>query len=320
MFTPTELRISRAAEGQAGHVTRQQLIAAGLHPSTIARRSADGRLVPVGARTFRAPWAPRTPFGDVVAATLDTGGVASHWTAAWLHGVTEHRDEVDVTVTRRGPMYERKRRFEEQPSVRVHSSTNLPAADVAVHEGVRVTSVARTGLGLAALVPHELDRKQLFDIVGKMVDQDLATDPWLWWLLAQRRCRGRNGVVELEAVLAARAKLGPTESWLEREVLRLLGEAGLPLPKTQRRIRRRGRFVARVDFVYEGSCVVIEALGYAHHRTRAQLRDDTMRANDLQLQGYVVLQFTFDQIVGAPRTMLASIEAALARSGHRRAA
>ncbi|CAN5609837.1 hypothetical protein BH10ACT1_BH10ACT1_12410 [soil metagenome] len=314
------VEIADVARRHAGHVTRALLAEVGVHAAAAARRTATGLLVPVGVGTFRLGSVGRTPFGDVAAATLDTGGVGSHWTAAWLRELVEPKPWVDVTVTRRGPMYQRPMVCAEQPITRVHSSTNLPRADVVERDGIPLTSVARTALGLAARVPFELSRERLGEVVGAMVDAQLATDPWLWWLLAQRRCRGRNGVTELEAVLAMRAELGATESWLEREVLRLVEAAGLPVPTTQRRIARRGRFVARVDFVYEPEHIVVEALGYAHHRTREQLQADTMRANALQLQGYLVLQFGYDQIVGAPASMLATIDEALGRVQHRRAA
>ncbi len=121
-------------------------------------------------------------------------------------------------------------------------------------------------------------------------------------------------VSELEAVLAERARLGPTESWLEREALRVLEEAGIPLPETQRVVRRSGRFAARVDFLYEGERIVIEALGYAFHRTEAQLRSDLERSNELQLQGYTVYQFTTRQIVCSPGLLARTVRQALAQA------
>lgn len=121
----------------------------------------------------------------------------------------------------------------------------------------------------------------------------------------------------MESVLAERARLGPTESWLEREVLRVLQSAGVRLPVTQRVVRRSGRFAARVDFSYEPDRIVLEALGYAHHRTRAQLEADTRRANELQLLGFDAYQFTTDQIVGSPASVVATTVEALTRAASR---
>ena len=119
----------------------------------------------------------------------------------------------------------------------------------------------------------------------------------------------------LEEVLASIERLAPTESWLERAVLEILRGAALPLPDTQRVIRRSGRFVARVDFVYEGPMVVIEALGYRFHRTKAQLDADVRRANQLQLLGYDVLQFTHDTIVRDPGALVDDVARALGPEG-----
>ena len=155
-------------------------------------------------------------------------------------------------------------------------------------------------LGLAALVPVELSQDALLQMVSKAIDAQLATDPWLWWLLEQRRCRGRNGVIALETALAARARLGPTESWLERELLRVLARYGIRLPRVQQVVCRRGRFVARVDFAYDIERIVIEALGYGHHRSKEQMEVDLARMNEIQLTGQAVLQFPTAHIVERP--------------------
>ncbi len=178
---------------QHGHVTRRQLIAAGMHPSTIWRHAAGGLLIPVGRNTFRLSSAVETRRGAVLAACLDAGGIASHRTAAWLHGFGPAPSMVELTVLKgrsmTGPATMNSRRRQ----VRIHSTTSLPAADVIHLTFIPTTSVARTTLGLAALVPKEINRRALFDQVSKAVDERLASDPWLWWLLTQRRCRGRNG-------------------------------------------------------------------------------------------------------------------------------
>lgn len=314
MEPTVERQMALLAARQEGHLTRAQLERIGLRRSTIIRRSDAGLLVPVGNRTFRLPSVPRSLRGDAVAATLDHGAVASHWTAAWLHGFAPHRPTLDITVVRSGPRSGLIRRGGESPDVRVHSTTSLPRGDVHRIGAIRLTSVARTTLGLAALVPTALEVGGLRRLVDATVDEGLATDPWLWWLLSERRCRGRNGVSAFESVLADRARLGPTESWLEREVLRILETAGLPLPTTQQVIRRRGRFAARVDFLYEPERVVVEAMGYTHHRTEEQVASDLARANELQVLGFDVYQFVTRQVVCDPASVVGTVRAALRRS------
>lgn len=298
------------AASQHGYLTRQDLDDLGWSRRVIQHRVADGELTHAGPRIFRLTAAPVTKLGIVYAATLVTGGVGSHRTGGWLHEMIEHLGIVDVTV---GPgSTTRPGRFVlSSTEVRVHATTSLPRDDVIEVKGVRTTSAARTALGLASLVPHELSQSDLLETLAVAVERKVATEAWLWWLLEHRRCHGRNGVVALEAALAELGRLGPTESWLEREFLRLIEEAGLPLPVTQRTISANGRFVARVDFTYEPDDLIIEVLGYAFHRTRTQLEADTRRANRLQLQGKRVLQFSYDQIVRDPASVLDTVHQAL---------
>jgi hypothetical protein len=307
--TPRGPAIERAAS-QHGYLSRQDLADLGWSRRVIQRRAVEGEIVRAGPGIFRLPAAPVTKLGAVFAATHLTGGVGSHRTSGWLHEMIEGLDVIDVVVGPGSPV--RPHRFGLDGSdVHVHATTSLPRDDVLMVKGVRATSIARTALGLASLVPHAMSERDLVDAMAVAVDRKMATEAWFWWMLEHRRIQGRNGVRALEAALAELGRLGPTESWLEREFLRLLAEAGIPLPKTQRTIAAAGRFVGRVDFIYDTHGVVIEVLGYAFHRTRAQLEADTRRANRLQLQGLQVLQFSYDQVVGDPASVLATVCSAL---------
>lgn len=308
MDPQTRSRIAALAAEQHGHITRDQLLRAGYSRSAIWRQGCDGHLLPAGRRTYRLPSSARSPDGDVLAACLDHDGVASHRTAAWLHGLVDRPPDVEVLV----PRLHRSWPPALSPSgVVVHTSTDLPVGDIVVVRGVPATSVARTLLCLGALVPRHLTQDALAAVLADACERGLASEAWLFWLLERRRIQGRDGVVAFEEALATRMALGPTESWLEREVLRILDEAGLPRPRVQRRVERRGRFVGRVDFAYDDPPLVVEALGYRHHRSRADLERDTRRANQLQLTGRSVLQFSYDQVVRDPGSVVGDVAAAL---------
>ncbi len=310
MSPSTEIAIASHARAQHGLVTRRQLVDAGLSPATVRRRVARGELVAVGVRTFRLASAIDGTATSVLAACLDRGAVASHRTAAWLHGLWALPSVIDVSVAKGRAM----RCDDGALPVIVHATTSLPPDDVVMVDGIPTTSIARTMLGLAALVPDEVDHDELVDVVARAIEDGKASLAWLTWLLEGRRCRGRNGVRALEAALDARVHLGPTESWLERRLLALVRSAGLPKPALQRTIPRQDGRAARVDFVYERQRIVIEVLGYAHHRTPAQLAADTMRANQLQVRGYRVLQLSSRTLDREPDAALAVIAAALAAS------
>ena len=293
------------AERQRGLVTRTDLVEIGLGRPAFRRLVSDGGLVAVGPRVFRVGGVRLDPASRTLAACLDLGAVASHRTAAWLHGFPGFAPPTVPEVLRRG------RNADHRSMVAVvHSTTWLPRDDLVEVDGIPCTSVARTLFSLAALVP-EIPLDRVRGAVDDAVRLRLASDPWLWWRLEKLRCSGRNGVTAFEAILTARAE-SPTESWLERETLRVLVAGGLAPPRCQARIRRRGAFVARVDFIYDDEQVIIEATGAVAHSTPTQRAADAKRRNALVTAGYTVLEFTYEQIVGEPASVVAQVRAALA--------
>ncbi|MEZ5140498.1 MAG: DUF559 domain-containing protein [Acidimicrobiales bacterium] len=245
-----------------------------------------------------------------MAAVLDSGGVLSHRSAAWLHGLPGFslgpRPEVTVPGGRIPCSCD---------LAQLHTTTFLPGDDRIVVRGIPTMTVARSLLSLASLDDADLLRSAVDDAVRLR----LASDRWLWWRLEHLRARGRGGIRALEAVLQRRADVGPTESWLEREVLEVLERAGVPLPAVQRRVRRRGAFVARVDFAYDDVPLVVEALGHTHHASELQLIRDAQRRNALQLEGFTVLEFLSDDVIRHPATVVRTILEARARLAEREA-
>ncbi|WCO65104.1 DUF559 domain-containing protein [Iamia majanohamensis] len=305
MRPDTQRAIAERARSQLGLVTRPQLQAMGLSHAAIENLEVVHRLEQTGHHVFRIAGVPTSFEQRVLAACLDTDGVASHRTAARLHRLHGWSTSglVEVSV-------ERRRHHAGHPLGVVHTSTNLPPDDV-VHVGpIPCTGVARTFLGLAALAP-EVPVDRIRSSLDAAARDGLVSDAWLWWRLERLRCRGRNGVSVMEEVLRRREHLGPTESWLEHRFLELLEADGLPLPVVQRRIRRRGSFVARVDARWDDRAVVVELDGHASHSTREQLDRDQRRRNELTLAGDTVLVFTYDHVVRDPADILRTVRGAL---------
>jgi predicted transcriptional regulator of viral defense system len=71
------------------------------------------------------------------------GAVLSHTSAAALHGLREEGPRTHVTVRRPGPHSSER--------IVVHRTRRLDPADVTSIDGIRVTTIARTTLDLAAL-------------------------------------------------------------------------------------------------------------------------------------------------------------------------
>ena len=268
-------------------------------------------LVPTLSGAFVAPGWPRTSRQAVAAAALGLGCVASHTTSAAMHGVGAwHLGGPIHLLVRRGGRGNRP-----VPGTIIHTTTNLPNDDVVIVDGIACTSVART---LMLLANGAWDEEVVTTAVEAAIRDGKASDDWLWWRLERLRCRGRSGVSMLERILLRRAGGAPTESWLERAFLALLGAHGLPLPSCQQRIDDHGAFVARVDFIYEDLRLVIEVNGHEHHASRDQLAADAERRARLVLAGFTVLDFTYDQIVRDPAAVARIVRAALAQfAAHR---
>lgn len=297
------------ARAQHGLVTRADVHR--LLPGAWPRRALleEGTLVAVGRRTFRVAGTPSTPEQRALLAVLDTGGTLSHRSAAWLHGLPGFALAIRPEVTVPGG------RIPATSSVaQLHTTTWLPSDDRIEVRSIPTLSVARTLFSLASV----LDEGELRGAVDDAVRLGLATDRWLWWRLERLRARGRDGVSAFEALLQHRAGGAVTESWLEREYLALLVGAQVPIPVLQRRIRRRGAFVARVDFAYDDVPLVQEVLGFTYHASERQLIADAERRNALQLAGFTVLEFLSDDLVHRPSFVVRTVLDARATLAARR--
>ena len=308
---PAITRILQIAGHQHGAIGRSQLAALGVSAKQRHLLCTSGVLIPAGSATFRVAGHAPGAHQRIMIACLDVAGIASHRTAAALHGIgpwtLDHLDAhrpPDVLIRRASGRYR-------AVDARVHSTTWLTDDDRTEVGGIPCTSVARTLLLLAdpaTGVPGD----RLRGIVDGAIRDEKATDPWLWWSLERLRRRGRGGIRALEAVLRDRAELGRTESWLEAELLRILEQAGVPLPICQQRIEADGSFVARVDFLYPDQLLVIEVNGHRFHSSREQLQADARRRWQLQQLGYRVLEFTYDDVVSDPMHVVRTVRAALA--------
>jgi len=298
---PLLRELHQIAQHQRGVITRADLDQIGFTRTQRATLVRRGTLDPAGRQTFLLGGIPPDPLRHYLLACLDTGGALSHRSGVALHGIPGVQEPAKPDV-----LVRRVRAPHDSDLATVHSTTWLPSDDLVAVEGIPCTSVARSLFNLASLVPVVPP-----DVAKGAVDDAIrmgkASDPWLWWRLEKLRCRGRNGVSDLEAILTKRAGGEITESWLEREFLRVITEARVPIPVCQRRIRARGAFVARVDFLYEALGIVVEVTGAVGHSSRAQRAADAKRRNRLGTMGLLVLEFTYEQVVEAPHEVVAAL-------------
>ena len=303
-MTNTYRRIMAVATGQLGLLSRRQANGVGVTNAQLRSRVTSGSLIQVGTDTFRLPGAPTGALAELRALMLDIGGDvwASGPTAAALHGFDGFplRAPFDVTIMRG--------RDVQRIGHRVHTTTRLELIDRAVLDQVPVFSGARTLIDLA--------RTQSSERLTVAFDSGLRDGKFNESLVHRRivalRSTGRYGIPRLlEAIEGVEAIRGG-HSWLEREYLHLIAVAGLPRPDTQQVLTSANGRLVRVDFRFPGTPVVVEVLGYRFHRTKEQLRRDTERMNALLRDGLLPYQFTYEQVVGDPDSVIDQTRVALA--------
>ena len=267
----------------------------------------SGSLVRTGPHAFRWAGAPLTPAAELLGLLLDVGDGARACgpTAAALHGF-------DGFVLRR-PFHVLVPRGRDVRRVGhvVHTTTSLPPIDRATVSGIDCTSAVRTLLDLA----RSCGAEELTVAFDSGLRDGRFSESLVHRRIVAVRSKGRHGLPRLLAAIEGSELVRGGHSWLEREFLRLVGLAGLPRPRTQVVLARAGDRLVRVDAAFAGTDGVVEVLGYRHHRSREQLNRDTERLNALALAGKVVLQFTYDQTVGAPLDVITTLRSTLACTG-----
>ena len=168
--------------------------------------------------------------------------------------------------------------------------------------GVPSTGLARTCVEEAARLPLT-EGVVLLDSALRM-DQELSG----LLRLALPLLPGRGGAKVIRVLEIAS---GLPESPLESLACVLWHQAGLPPPTPQATIRDGGRFIARVDFLWRASRVIVEVDGMGKYAERGELQREKERQNRLVALGYVVLRYTWADIVGRPAAVVREVRAAL---------
>jgi predicted transcriptional regulator of viral defense system len=150
-----EIEVQELAARQHGVVARRQLTALGLGEDAIDHRLASGRLVRLHRGVYALGHAELRREGRALAVVLTAGpgAVLSHRSAAAHWGLRPWGGSfVELTAPGRAGIRRRPGRF-------VHRSASLSPAEATIERGVPVTTVPRTLLDLAAVVPaHHLRR------------------------------------------------------------------------------------------------------------------------------------------------------------------
>jgi very-short-patch-repair endonuclease len=296
-----EREVARIAARQHGVVTTDQLAAAGLSGTQLTRRVAGGWLVRRHVGIYRLG-VFGGHFEEEMAALLACGprSALGRWSSITVFGLGPRPSQVHVVFD--------GNRGGRRAGVRAYRTSLLPASDVVVKHGLRVTTPARTLLDLAAEAP----RDTLERLIEEVQVQGLATTAELLAMAA--RGAGRRGVSIFRELVDFLDEPLFTRSEAERRLGILCRTAGLPLPRMN--TRRAGW---EVDAVWDAQRLVVEVDGHKFHAPAPQFERDRRKDGELMLAGYRVLRITWRRLTREPEQVIALIAGALALADGERA-
>jgi very-short-patch-repair endonuclease len=281
-------------------VTRRQLLAAGISSAAIDGMLKRGLVRRIHRGVYAVFDGGQHRLARETAALLacGEGAVLSHRSAAALWDLTAAWDgPVDVMIAdcERG----RKR-----SGIRLHRATTLLPRDIRIHHNVPVTSPAKTLLDLAANVSAR-DLERALDealVVRQLVREHEVAD-----VLAREP--HHRGTRVMKGLLSDRGSARITHSEAERLFMKLVRDAGLPLPEVQVQIAGY-----RVDFFWPQHGVAFEVDGYRFHTSRSAFNRD--RSKDAALKAVRVdpNRVSRDQVKFEPLTVVNYVTAALTRA------
>ena len=288
---PPDRAVATLACKQHGVVARRQLQALGLGRGAVANRLATSRLHAVYRGVYAVGHTRLSGHGRWMATVLacGPGAALSHASAAALWALrASSASVIDVAVPRaagRG-----------LAGVRAHR-LDLAPDEVTVLDAIPVTTVARTLLDLASVLPpraleRALDQAavlELFDL--RKLRTVLAAHP------------GHHGAGTLARALDGHeAGTTLTRSELEERFLALCDAHGIPRPRVNTPVAGLD-----VDFLFAAQRLVVEVDGFHFHRTRAAFERDRARDATLAAAGLRTLRFTQRQVIERPGLILAAL-------------
>jgi hypothetical protein len=285
-FAHIATKISRIADRQYGHVTRQQLLELGVVSPTITYWTRNRRLVRVHAGVYAVGHAQHSPHALAMAAVLACGdrAVLSHDSAAALWGIRSWPRLPEVTCA-----LEKRR-----PGIRTHRTQTLVTNDVRRHRNIRVTSPSRT----------------ILDIEGRLTDAQLAR------AVNELRLADQLHATELGRLLTASPRVkaltdpdqSPTRSPPEDLFLAFCTKYGLPTPRLNVPM-----FGHEVDALFEEEKLIVEIDGWKYHRDHGSFEADRERDATAIEHGFATYRATWARLTGDPDREARRLQRTLAR-------
>jgi very-short-patch-repair endonuclease len=287
--------IAALAGQQHGVLARGQLLAAGLTARHVGVRLSRGRLHEIHRGVYLVGHDVPTQHGRDMAALLACGvdAILSHRSAAALWELFPYPASAPACIT------VRPGRSVLRPGISLHRAL-IPHRDVRRRQGMPLTSPPRTILDLAA----ELGSEDLERLVAEASYRRLASEAELRQQLQSNR--GKRGARPLRRLLEIGGGPRRTRSVAEREMLRLLREAGIGGFETNAWI-----YGFEVDLLWRALDFAVEIDGYDAHSGRLAFERDRLKVATLKARGLDVMPITPRQLREDPGGVLGRLRAAL---------
>jgi very-short-patch-repair endonuclease len=275
---------------QDGVLTTAQARRAGLSQDAVNRRLRSGHWRQCSRGVYFVDDRPFTDAARIRASVWAYGAqaAASGLAAAWWHRLSKYApDIVEVTVPRAS-------HHPQRPGVRMRRR-DLTRADIVERRGLRVTELALT------VVEAAVRRGGGPTLMDSALQRHVEL-PQLW--RAHLRNKGRHGSPAARRLLQAASDGARSEA--ERLLVKLLREACITGWRTNYPV---GGY--KVDVAFPAAKVAIETDGWASHSDQEDFQHDRERQNNITLNGWKVLRFTWLDLTEYPQRVIAEIKYAI---------
>jgi len=215
-----------------------------------------------------------------MAATLATGGVLSHRSAAALWGLRGWDGRIEIK-TRSG--------MRPRTGLLLHRAVLAPD-EITIRDAIPVTTPERTQLDLAGVLPkHQL--------------QQVINEAERLRLPGAQHLTTRHPTLRGTANLRTLAPPTHTKRDLEARFTTFLNDRRLPTPQTNVLIDG-----IEVDAAWPDRTLIIELDSWDYHHTRAAFENDRRRDRHLTAKGWTVLRVTWRDL-DEPEALARELEA-----------
>lgn len=287
------------ATKQHGVASRRQLRSLGFGEEAIKVAIAEGRLISIHEEVFAVGHlrVPRRGYWWAAVLAYGPGAVLSHYSATLLWGLRRRRRGPIHVTAARGRQGIRRRE-----GIWLHRCKLRPEETTA-HEGMPVTTVARTLFDFAEVAPYEelkktaeaADRRNLL----ALRELDLICE----------RGRGRRALRPVRRLLVELGAPAEGRSPLEIRFAEFLREHNIPAPAQNVLVLGH-----EVDALWPAAKLVVELDSWEHHGDRAAFERDRARDPKLMLAGYRTIRVTHRRLDYEPAQLADEIRQLLAIS------